>query len=75
MDSQVLSKKLLEHLDEIRVQNENILDRAVRSINACRKLLSFYKKEILNNEFKTIKEEIKSSHNGSKRISLRIWRV
>ncbi|QIE59309.1 hypothetical protein G5B37_06945 [Rasiella rasia] len=59
MDSQLLSKKLLEDLDEIRVQNENILDCAVRSIKACRKLLSFYKNEILNKEFKSIKEEIK----------------
>jgi len=58
MNSQLLSKKLLEDLDEIRVQNENILERAWRSIKACRNLLTVYKNEILSKEFKTIKEEI-----------------
>ena len=59
MNSQILSKKLLKDLDEIKIQNENILERATRSITACRKLLTTYKKEILDKEFQTIKDEIK----------------
>lgn len=58
MNPQILSTKLLKDLDEIKIQNENILERAWRSIKACRNLLSTYKKEILNKEFKTTKEEI-----------------
>ncbi|MCM4172337.1 hypothetical protein DHD32_12655 [Arenibacter sp. TNZ] len=58
MNSQILSTKLLKDLDEIKSQNENILEWAWRSIKACRNLLTTYKKEILNKEFKTIKEEI-----------------
>lgn len=59
MNSQILSKNLLKDLDEIKIQNENILERASCSIKACRKLLSAYKKEILSKEFKTIEDEIK----------------
>ena len=55
MNSQILSKKLLQDLDEIKFQYENILERSYRSIKLCRKVLSTYKKEILNNEFKTTK--------------------
>lgn len=58
MNSQILSEKLLKDLDEIKVQNNNILERAWRSIKACRKLLTTYKKEILVKDFKTVKEEI-----------------
>ena len=58
MNSQILSEKLLKDLDEIKVQNNNILERAGRSIKACRKLLTTYKKEILAKDFKTVKEEI-----------------
>lgn len=58
MNSQILSTKFLKDLDEIKTQNENVLDWAYRSIKACRKLLSTYKKEILSKEFKTTKEEI-----------------
>lgn len=58
MNSQLLSKKLLKDLDEIKRQNENILDWAYRSIKACRKVLSTYKKEILNKKFESTKEEI-----------------
>lgn len=32
MNSQILSKKLLQDLDEIKFQYENILERAYRSI-------------------------------------------
>ena len=59
MNSQILSTKLLKDLDEIKIQNENILDWATCSIKACRKLLTTYKNEILTKEFRTIKEEIK----------------
>lgn len=58
MNTQLLSKKLLEELDEIKVQNDNTLERAWRSIKACRKLLTTYKNEIINKDFKTAKEEI-----------------
>tara|TARA_R110002124_G_scaffold174673_1_gene342479 strand:- start:16407 stop:17243 length:837 start_codon:yes stop_codon:yes gene_type:complete len=58
MNSQILSKNLLQDLDDIKFQYENILERAYRSIKLCRKVLSTYKKEILNNEFKSTKEEI-----------------
>lgn len=59
MDSQILAKILLQDLDEIKNQYDNILERANRSIRACRNLLTTYKKEILDKEFQTIKEEIK----------------
>ncbi len=59
MDSQILSKILLQDLDDIKNQYDNILERANRSIRACRNLLTTYKKEILDKEFQTIKEEIK----------------
>jgi len=59
MNLQILSKKLLKDLDEIKIQNENILDKAYHSIEICRNLLSTLKKEILKKGFKTIKDEIK----------------
>lgn len=59
MNSQLLSKDLLKELDKIKNQNENILERSFRSIKACRKLLSVYKKEILIKKFHTIQDEIK----------------
>ncbi|MCB0451183.1 MAG: RteC domain-containing protein [Confluentibacter sp.] len=59
MNLQLQSKKLLKDLDEIKIQNGNIIEWANRSIKACRKLLTTYKKEILNKEFKSIKDEIK----------------
>jgi hypothetical protein len=58
MNPQIQSKKLLKDLDDIQIQNENILERAYRSIKTCRKLLSAYKKEILSKEFQTIQDEI-----------------
>ena len=58
MNSQLLSKKLLKDLDEIKIQNGNILESAYRSIKACRKLLSTYKKDIIETKFKTIQDEI-----------------
>lgn len=58
MNSQLLSKKLLKDLDEIKTQNGNILEQAHHSIKVCRKLLSAYKKEVTETKFKTIQEEI-----------------
>ncbi len=59
MNSQILSKKLLKNLDDINSQNDNILERASRSIEVCRRLLSKYKKEILKEKFLTVNDEIK----------------
>jgi len=59
MNFQILSKILLQDLDEIKNQYDNILERANRSIRVCRNLLTTFKKEILYKEFQTIKEEIK----------------
>ncbi|MDO7172567.1 RteC domain-containing protein [Mariniflexile sp. AS56] len=58
MDFQLLSNKLLKDLDEIKIQNDDILERACQSIEKCSNLLSTFKKEILNNGFNTIKDEI-----------------
>ena len=58
MNSQLLSKKLLKDLDDFKIQNGNILEQAYLSIKTCRKLLSSYKKEIVETKFKTIQDEI-----------------
>ncbi|MDF0716737.1 RteC domain-containing protein, partial [Muricauda sp. 334s03] len=58
MNSQLQSKKLLKDLDEFKIQNGNILEQAYLSIKACRKLLSSYKKEIIETKFRTIQDEI-----------------
>ncbi|MCG2459454.1 RteC domain-containing protein [Flavobacteriaceae bacterium F89] len=53
-----LSEELAQDLDEIKLQYEDILERAYRSIEVCRNLLSTLKKEILKDGFETIQEEI-----------------
>lgn len=58
MNLQLLSKKLLKDLDEIKFQNGNILSRAHQSIQVSRNLLCALKKEILEKGFNTIKDEI-----------------
>ncbi len=58
MNLQLLSKKLLKDLDEIKFQNGNILKRAHQSIHVSRNLLCTFKKEILKKGFNTIKDEI-----------------
>lgn len=58
MDLQLQSEILLEQLNEIKLQNEDILNRAYRSIQVCRNLLSTFKKEIFINGFTSIQEEI-----------------
>jgi len=59
MNLQLLSKKLLKDLDDIKTQNQDIIERAHQSIDVCRNLLWLFKKEILKKGFKTIKDEIK----------------
>jgi len=59
MDSQILLTKLIKDLDEIKIQNEDILDIANDSIELCRNLLYNFKKEILKKGFITIDDEIK----------------
>lgn len=58
MDLQLQTKILLEELNEIKLKNKNILNRAFRSIRVCRNVLSSFKKEITTNDFGSIKEEI-----------------
>lgn len=59
MNFQILSKKFLKDLDDIKNRNQNILERASQSIKVCRKLLWVFKKEILKKGFNTIKDEVK----------------
>ena len=58
MNLQLLSKKLIKDLDEVRIQNDDILQRAHQSIALCSNLLSTFKREILKEGFNTIKDEI-----------------
>jgi len=58
MNLQLLSKKLLKDLDEIKNQNANILKRAHQVIKISRNLLCIFKKEIIKKGFKSIKDEI-----------------
>ena len=58
MNFQKLTQKLIKDLDEIKFQNENIIQWTYHSIKVCRKLLYFFKKEIISNDFTTIDEEI-----------------
>jgi hypothetical protein len=58
MDLQLQAEILLEKLNEIKLKNNDILNRAFRSIEVCRNLLSLFKKEIIANEFVSLKQEI-----------------
>ncbi|QLG44736.1 RteC domain-containing protein [Costertonia aggregata] len=58
MNLQKLSKELLTKLNEIKLEKLSILDRANRSIILCRNLLSTFKREVLLNDFDSIKDEI-----------------
>tara|TARA_R110000764_G_scaffold233378_1_gene326308 strand:- start:423 stop:986 length:564 start_codon:yes stop_codon:yes gene_type:complete len=58
MNLQLLSKKLIKDLDDVRIQNDDILQRAHQSIALSSNLLSNFKKEILKEGFNTIKDEI-----------------
>lgn len=58
MELQSLSEELIKKLNEIKVQNNEIIERAFRSVEVCRNLLSRYKKEVLKEEFESMDEEI-----------------
>jgi hypothetical protein len=58
MNFQLLLNKLLKDLDEIKIQNDHILEIASQSIQLCSNLLYTFKKEILKKRFNTIKDEI-----------------
>ena len=55
MDLQTLTKELLVKLNEISLENLPILERAHRSIKVCRNLLSIFKREILVNDFDSLR--------------------
>ena len=58
MDLQLQTEILLEQLNEIKLKNNNILNRAFRSIEVCRNLLSSFKREIIENDFDSLEQEI-----------------
>ena len=58
MELKSLSEGFTEELDEIKLQYKDILERAYRSIEVCRNLLSSFKKEILKDGFESVQEEI-----------------
>ena len=58
MDSELLSYKLLEELEQIKLQSKNILEQSYKSIEVCRNLLSTIKKEVTANKFDSIEAEI-----------------
>ena len=58
MDLQVQAAILMEELNEIKLKNNNILKRAFCSIEICRNLLSSFKKEIIENDFDSLEQEI-----------------
>ncbi|MEO2073431.1 MAG: RteC domain-containing protein [Zunongwangia sp.] len=58
MDFQLLTNQLKKDLDNIKIQNENILERAYRSIEVCRDSLSALKKDVIAKDFKSIQDEI-----------------
>ena len=57
MDSEVLSYKLLEELEEIKLQSRNILEQSYRSIEFCRNLLITLKREVIAKGFDSIEAE------------------
>ena len=59
MNSISPTSNLIKDLNEIKIQNSDILQRANCSIKICNNLLSFYKKKILVKKFQTVPEEIK----------------
>ncbi|QVY66865.1 RteC domain-containing protein [Polaribacter sp. Q13] len=58
MNSLSPTSNFIKELNEIKIQNSDILQRALCSIKICSNLLSFYKKKILVKKFQTIQEEI-----------------
>jgi len=58
MDLQLQAEILLDKLNEIKLKNNDILNRAFRSIEVCRNVLSSFKKEIIANNFDSLEQEI-----------------
>ena len=58
MDFQLLTQRLKNDLDDIKLQNKSILKRAQHSIGLCRDSLSTLKKEVQSEGFKSIQDEI-----------------
>lgn len=58
MDLQLQTEILREQLNEIKLKNNNILNRAFCSIEVCRNLLSSFKREIIENDFDSLEQEI-----------------
>ena len=58
MELKSLSEGFTEELDEIKFQYKDIIERAYRSVEVCRNVLSSFKKEILKDGFESVQEEI-----------------
>ncbi|MDT0651795.1 RteC domain-containing protein [Autumnicola edwardsiae] len=63
MDLQLQAEILLDKLNEIKLKNNDILNRAFRSIEVCRNVLSSFKKEIIANNFDSLEQEIEFFKN------------
>ena len=59
MKLEVLSKSLSIQLNEIASGNNSMLERAYRSIEVCRNLLSKFKKQVIKEGFDTMATEIR----------------
>lgn len=58
MDFRLVIQRLKKDLDDIKLQNDNILERAYQSIEVCRDTLSALKKDVIAKGFKSINDEI-----------------
>ena len=58
MELKSLSEGFTEELDEIKLQYKDIIERAYRSVEVSRNVLSSFKKEILKDGFESVQEEI-----------------
>nr|WP_293296860.1 RteC domain-containing protein [Allomuricauda sp.] len=59
MNQNPLIKNLPQLLNDIKSENNKIIDRAYKSILVCRDVLSELKKEVINDGFSSIDEEIR----------------
>lgn len=58
MDFQLNTELFLKELKEIQLQNDQILERAYRSIEICRNVLCKYKREVTSEGFDSMESEI-----------------
>lgn len=58
MDFERQNKELIKKLDDLKYESNGIVDRSNQSIIICRNHLNNYKKEVVNNGFKSIVQEI-----------------